>query len=428
MKSPEVPLLVMFAYHYPPENAIGGVRPFRFAKYLSRLGVRVHVLTAADVKSRPDLNAETVEDAFVARPREGFGWQIERAIRKLLLPGASGNQWAVGAYRAACNFLDRQSDVAPAVVYSTYPPLGTTLAGYWLAKRRHIPWILDFRDPMGDNPGDKHLHSHQRAIYRWLERRFVAAADCVIANTDAAQTRLHRKFPEMADKIYLLWNGFDPEQRLSSMAIPKRPQKVYSHVGELYEGRTIAPLLLSIARLIEGGRLSPLAVLIQLIGPIGSTSIPGPEFMAAAVQQGWLKIHSQNLPQAEAQRVMQESDGLLLIQPHSQLQVPGKLFEYVQIGRPVLAYILPDTPIERILRQSGVPCGFAYSSVDNATFDESVLKFFKLDTDAIKPSDWFEQNFNTRLHAEELYKWIDQLAVPLEEPQARLFSTTTVSR
>ena len=295
MHAPESKLLLLFAYHFPPENAIGGLRPYRFSKYLARLGVSPHTITGADVSTRPDLEAETVSDPFVTRPRQGLGWQIERAIRKFLLPGATGSQWAVHAYIAACKFLDSLKTCPPTFVFSTYPPLGTPLAGYFLARRRNLPWILDFRDPMGDNPGDKHLAGCQKAIYRYLERKFISAAACVLANTDAAQTRLQQAYPNMAYKIHLLWNGFDPEQRLAPLPVLKRDQRIYSHVGELYGGRVITSLLLSIDRLIQAGRLSPKEILIQLIGPVRSTSVPPPDFLAQAADLGWLKIRSEQL-------------------------------------------------------------------------------------------------------------------------------------
>src|SRR5882672_7431527 len=80
-------IVLIFAYHYPPENAIGGARPFRFSKYLSKLGYTCRVFTAADQTGRDDANTEYVPDPFVAHPRNGLGWQVERAIRKVFLPG-----------------------------------------------------------------------------------------------------------------------------------------------------------------------------------------------------------------------------------------------------------------------------------------------------------------------------------------------------
>jgi hypothetical protein len=240
-----------------------------------------------------------------------------------------------------------------------------------------------------------------------MERTFVQAADCIIANTDAAQARLQAKFPEKQDRIHLLWNGFDPEQRLNPAPLPARQQRVYSHIGELYEGRVITPVLLAIDRLIGAQKLSASQILIHLVGPIRGTSVPSPDFMTAAQQQGWLKVTPEQVPQAEAQRLMQTSDGLLLIQPHSTLQVPGKLFEYVQIGRPVFAYILPDTPIERILKQSKTPHVCAYASASDGSLEEALCAFFELDSTSVAPSDWFENGFNAQQHARQLFDLMD---------------------
>ena len=41
------PHLIMIAYHFPPAPEIGGMRPFRFRKYLQRMGYRCHVVTAS---------------------------------------------------------------------------------------------------------------------------------------------------------------------------------------------------------------------------------------------------------------------------------------------------------------------------------------------------------------------------------------------
>lgn len=76
-------LVLILAYHFPPENAIGAARPFRFAKYLSRMGYTCHVFTAADQFGRADPNIEYVPDPFVASPRSSLRWQIERAVRKV---------------------------------------------------------------------------------------------------------------------------------------------------------------------------------------------------------------------------------------------------------------------------------------------------------------------------------------------------------
>jgi glycosyltransferase involved in cell wall biosynthesis len=404
-------LLLVFAYHFPPDSAIGAARPFRFCKYLDRLGYDSYTITAADVRSRPDLKAEYVPDPFIARPREGFGWQVERFIRKFLLPGVTGTQWAVLAYRAARKFV-AQDPNRRVTIFSTFPPLGTHLAAFLLARKTGYPWIADFRDPLADNPGSGDLNDFQHKIYRRLERTFVNRAARVIANTDAAETRLKSMYPARAGNVHLIWNGFDPEQRLEALPLLENSCRVFSHVGELYEGRSITPLLESIKRLLDAGRLEQNKIKIRLVGAARTSSLPDPAFLEAATTEGWLDLIPHHVPQAEAHCIMQSSDGLLLVQPHSTLQVPGKLYEYLQIGRPILAFVPPHSSIERILQKSGIPYACAYSTGDGSALDDAVLRFFMLESATVTPNEWFETEFNAQHHAEKLARLIDELHKP----------------
>src|SRR4051794_2298830 len=116
-------LVVMFAYHYPPDTAIGGARPYRFSKYLKRLGYRIHVISAAKAAGAPEPDVTYIADPFYATPRDGMGWQVERAIRRTLLPGASGLRWAFRASELARNLI-RENANSRVTLLSTYPPVG----------------------------------------------------------------------------------------------------------------------------------------------------------------------------------------------------------------------------------------------------------------------------------------------------------------
>lgn len=399
-------LLLLFAYHFPPENAIGGVRPFRFYKYLPRLGLACHVITAADVRSRPELQAEYVPDPFITRPRQGVGWQIERFIRKFFLPGVTGTHWAVDAYRAGLKLLV-QNPRRRVAVLSTYPPLGTLLAGFLLARKAGLPWILDFRDPLAGNPQSGDINDFQRQIYRRIERLFVRRAAQVIANTDAAERMLKQAYPNRVNDIHLISNGFDPEDRLSPDPIPDRPYRVFSHVGGLYEGRSVTPLLESVKRLIDSGQLNQRQIKILLVGPARHTSIPDASFLEQATSAGWLETRFEGVPQEEAESINRTSDGLLLIQPGSAVQIPGKLYEYLQIGRPILAVMPPDSAIERVLCKSGITYRCAYSTSPADVFDAAVREYFNLPSTTEQPSEWFENEFNAQRHTEKLARIIE---------------------
>ncbi len=420
-------LVLMFAYHFPPENVIGALRPYRFYKYLTRLGYRCHVFTAAHVSQLPDLDAERVPDPFVDEPRRGTGWQVERAIRKFFLPGVTGSQWSARAYRAALSFLDSNPGYR-VTIFSTFPPIGTHFAGYWLARQRHLPWIADYRDPVGDNSIHDQLNRFQQDVFRRLEKIFVTSNDFAIANTDAAEANLKGKYPNHAARIQMISNGFDPEVRVGPLPLANPAIKVLAHVGELYGGRTVCPVLESIQRLIDRGRLSPRETLVRLVGPAVPGSTPDTEFMSKAVSQGWLTSDPERVAQDTAHQIIQTADYLLLIQNQSRLQVPAKLYEYIQIGRPILAFVQPESPVERILSQSGVPYRCFYPSMPPDRLDEVIFDFFQLDTSPVQASSWFEDRFNARSHAHKVAELIERVHRNEARQDARFGEEATATK
>ena len=400
-------LAIIFAYHFPPENAIGSVRPYRFHKYLSRLGYKCYVISAADVSSLTDVDGIGIQDPSVAKPREGVGWQIERAVRRFILPGALGCRWAVPAYRAGRRFIEQNPQYEQVTVLSTFPPFGAHLAAYWLSRRKRLPWIADYRDPLGDNPVFNHISASTQEMYRKAERFFVRAADFTVANTDAVQDKLKRIFPDRAERIELIWNGFDPEERMQALPVSSPDRKIVAHVGDLYGGRSVSPILESLRRLIDAGKLRADRFQVSLVGPVVEGSIPGPEFVKSAAQQGWLKMEQTRIPQNAARLLIQTADALLLLQPQSAIQVPGKLFEYLQIGRPILALVPKGSSVERILERSGVPYRCVYPSSTSDEIDSGVLEFFQFKEAQSCPNQWFENHFNVRTHSERIADLIE---------------------
>lgn len=385
--------VIIIAYHFPPENSVGGLRPFRFFKYLRRQGFECHVITAAPVSKDPEVAALTtsIPDPFTAG-RHNLGWHTERAIRRFLIPGVVGTHWSRLAYRAAASLIRERRNQA-ITVFSTWPPLGTHLAGWRLKRRFGVRWIADYRDPLAGRQAHGYGDVAERC-FQYLERTFMRRADVAIANTDSAEQVWRTKYPEFASKFHLIWNGFDPETRIAPLPIPDRPFRIFSHVGELYEGRTMAPILESFSRLVQAGRIDPTKVQIHQVGPAAAACLPDPSFLNAAQEQGWLKLVSQQVPKPDAVRLTQIADGLLIVQPQSALQVPAKLFEYVQIGRPLLAFVPPDSPVERILKGSGLPFRAIHTGARPEQFDSILLEFFSLPNEPVPASTWFENTFN----------------------------------
>ena len=309
-----------------------------------------------------------------------------------------GIRWAGNAARAArerVRAFRSENSGAQFTIFATFPPLGTLLAGRQLSRAEGIPWIADFRDPMdGQQPARGKWW--QRSAYLALERAMMRSARAVIANTDAAQDMLRKKYPAAIGKIHAIWNGFDPDDRLAALPRVSSDFRVLSHTGELYAGRTAAPILESIARLISRDRLAADGVRVRLVGDVEDGSLPDGAFLGRAHAQGWLELVPERITRQEALRIAQSSDYLLLLQSQSSTQVPGKLFEYLLIGRPILAYLQRDSPCGRVLARSGVPYRCVYTGDTAPIVDDTVAEFFRMPSAAVQASAWFAETFDVR--------------------------------
>ena len=398
------PELLLIAYHFPPSNAVGGARLFRFYKYLSLLGYHCHVLTAARQQNEdPDIAyvPDTARDQ-----REGFWWQAERWTARFALHSELALGWSRRASEAGLSFLGtRPGRRIP--ILSSGPPVGTHFAARRLARQSGMPWIADFRDPINSVAGER--APLQGIVAPFLERRVLKQANLVLANTGPMRDTWVGRYPRLQEKIHVCWNGFDPEDVVNRYALPARERKILSHVGELYGGRDLRPVLDTLQRLFDTGRLPNSAILVRQIGNVDEAWLPTKEFLNTAAAQGWLEFKAE-VPAAAARSLAQESDGLILVQPHTNVQVPGKLFEYVRLGRPILAFVMPDTPIEAILQRSGIPHVCLYPNMTEAAMDASILQFLTLlDGRPSEPSTWFLENFDARHQAAAL----DRLIQPL---------------
>jgi len=96
-----------------------------------------------------------------------------------------------------------------------------------------------------------------------------------------------------------------------------------------------------------------------------------------------------------SEQILWNSDFHLLLDWKEGLQVPAKLFEYIRVGRPVLAVTSQDSPSARILRQSGTPHLILSDGTPPGEVDERFLAFLRMPTDPVAPNSWFEEQFDS---------------------------------
>jgi glycosyltransferase involved in cell wall biosynthesis len=315
---------------------VGGLYPIQF---LGRLRRRVtNAATAAprspatSPKARRSLLSDLVQAVF-ATPDNDIGWVPTAVLSGLRMAARRKPSWII----------------------SSGPPHSVHVAAAALRILLRTRWLADFRDPWVGNPqaSDLYENAFARRISQYEERLTVRRADAVVLNTAALQRHFQKRYPENAAKFWCIPNGFDQavEQRPTLEVSRSNGAIRITHAGRLYAERDPRPLIQAIANLIADGRAKAGSVELLLVGDLN------PPFRVAETAKD-LGIEDcirllPTVPVDEARKLMAESSVLLLIQPQAAMQVPSKVFEYLGLGRPILALVDPGATAE-LIEQAGV--------------------------------------------------------------------------
>lgn len=376
--------LLLIAYAFPPAGGITVMRALSLAKYLPAEGFDVHVLSArnAAVPVRdPALLAHippsvTLHRAFtpeipfhlrkrlwdlVSRRRSGTGPAgpsspgsgslslFARAARRVFSPDPQV-VWVPNAVRAARRIIRRHRIHA---VLVTAPPFSAFLIGNALKRSSpSIRLISDFRDEwlrfyLTDFEFLRDDSIRRRA--ERVERQTVSLSDLVVAVTESSLREIRSRYPEQpAAKFALLHNGYDPEALrplFESCAPPPRPRGkvVVTHIGTAYSTASPSWYFQALDGLPPDIRS---CIETRFIGRISET-----EQRLLAARGGQVKILG-FLPQQEALRWIADTDYLLLTMTN-EFSLPGKLFEYLASGRPIIALSPENGEVARLIAETG---------------------------------------------------------------------------
>ena len=391
--------LLIVTHCFPPDPAPGSARVSRLYKYLPEFGYETYVITAGTSDGpRPRVT-------WVPIPSKNFG---ERLKRKFLFPADEDASWVQPAFDAATRLLDETPMDA---VLSTFPYIHQHTIGQRLKRRFALPWIADYRDPIIGNPF-RTTKGLPGMVDRFFDARFFADADLLIAVTDCVQREWIQRHPEIAAKSAVVWNGFDPEERIAPRPIPWRSQRVIAHFGGFYDGRNPAVPLESTLRLIQRREVDPGSFRFRLVGSLAPdihSRLDG--LYRELISTGCLELVPP-VSRSEALDEMMESDSLFLADNNDASighTVPAKLFEYIRVGRPILALTAGGSPVERILKMSGVRYVTLQSAMEETVVDSRMVEFLNFSTEPVTVSREFLTKFNGRNQARSMAGLIDNL-------------------
>jgi len=334
--------ILIVAQHAPPSPLVGARRPAALAKYLTRLGHRVTVLTSLASGAGPVPEARTVRSRdLLTTP---LNWrrqslQVQQgaaqgtyaqasALESLVPPDLSLISWTPFAVARAL----RES---PACVITTGPPQSAHLVGAAL-RARGAAWVADLRDGWTfDPPHAPWASPVLESVDSWLERSLLGRADRVVAVTEPIAADLRGRLDVPVDVIT---NGFDPEDRVGSadgILDPGRFSLV--HTGRLLAVGDAPRVLLEAALDAGAGEAADRPLEVVFAGPLSGAEtdlVADPRYAGVARAVG-------NLERADALALQREADALVVMATGTATRpsrsiATGKLFEYLAAQRPIL--------------------------------------------------------------------------------------------
>lgn len=385
--------LLYITHHYHRSN-MGAIRARRVARGLVRMGWRVTLLASGSreqagvrmeegvrIRTVDALSLEHVYARLRGRPVSGqptgsvkrrrdvqdYSIGLSSFINKWFLLPDKQAPWCRSAIRAARDEAETQGsfDVLLASIY----PRTCAVVGRDLSRAWGVPLVVEYRDLWTgaqyenlDQPTRLH-----RGLHRRLESSVLRQAVGVSCVCRGIRDYLGAAHPGACDgKFDLNYNFFDAAEYPARRAPrPGRPWTIL-YSGSVYLNRRPDMFFEGWKAFIDERSLTPHDVRFTWLGGIVAT--PGiREAIARLGLDPYIDYYGQ-VAHAESLQCLVDSDVSLLIQaPSDAIHIPGKLFEAMGAGTPILALSNPCETSEIIQKTgSGVVSGFTASEVKAA--------------------------------------------------------------
>ena len=366
--------VVLLTYYFPPAGAAGSLRMLAFTRHLPEFGwdpvvvtvgqmgvvfedetllarldpaVRIHrwfmplagswaLRKKTAVKDPPSSSRSTPATVKARKPR--LRSHVRHFIETMVALPDPAVGWSIASGIRAGNWMKAQG---VSVFVTTSPPYSTLLAGFIARAISGAAWVSDLRDPWATFQADP-TGTLRDFVGRTLQSQTIRHADKVLANTPRFREALLSQPGAAPDRIDTLPNGYDAEEiaRARANAAGRTSNGTFTivHAGGLYKGlRQPVEVLEAMARAMKAPGVTRN---IRLVLPGDSAYHHDADLKRRIVAlglEGRVEFPGY-VPHEEVLALEASADLLLLIQGGAfRIQVPSKAYEYLAIGRPILA-------------------------------------------------------------------------------------------
>jgi glycosyltransferase involved in cell wall biosynthesis len=378
--------VLIITYYWPPSGGAGVQRWLKFSRYLLRFGWQPVILTvepefAAYPAIDKSLEKEIPEDIIVYRTKatdwfriygnksnipsagfavnndDSFKGKISRFLRGNFFIPDPRKGWNKFAFRKACELISQEKINQ---IITTSPPHSTQLIGLRLKKKfPQIKWIADLRDPWTNiyyyNKFYPTLIS--KSIDKHYEKTVLKTSDRIITVSNSFKESFCSLVPSIEKKFSIIPNGYD-ELDFEDIKTHNPERFTISYVGTISGSYPINGLLAALKQIHD----EDIDFNLRFAGEINEKFRN--QILSLLPQQN-IEFNSY-MSHQKAIRFMTGSSLLILLIPDHQSNsgiIPGKLFEYLASGKPILCLGPADGDSATIIESTKAGKTFHYDDI-----------------------------------------------------------------
>ena len=343
--------ILMIAFHFPPNASIGAQRTFKTAEYLPEYGWDPIILTAKEQAYDSVEKSQNISEKILVNTYRSAALDVHRHLSFMgkhfgwMAIIDRWTTWVPGAIWKGIRIIKQHK---PDLIWSTAPIPSAHIIAAVLSKIFNIPWVSDYRDPF--------VYHHtsttklKTQILTRIDRMTIENCAAAIFTTQKT-TELYRNYfyAESSDKFNTVENGYDEQdwEKLSSYQLKSRSPISQNKFCLLYSG-VLYP---------NGRDPTSLFHAIQILKESEAIAEDNFEliFQGAGDGKDYLNLieslkitnivkFTPSVPYLDSLVCVKEANTLVIIQGQVfDYQVPGKLYEYIKSGKPIIVMTPNDS-------------------------------------------------------------------------------------
>lgn len=387
--------VLIITYYWPPAGGAGVQRWLKFVKYFREFNIEPIVYTVKngaypitddslfsdipqnlEILKKPIFEPQLLLSKFkklnnestgLLNPKPSFFNKIIQYIRANYFIPDSRKYWVKPSVKFLKKYIENNKID---IVITTGPPHSLHLIGWHLKNELNIKWISDFRDPWTEIDYFYQLPLSKKAMqkHKELEKQILTFSDAVLVVGKTMQ----EKFEAFNNRVYVVTNGFDIEPVNNKITLDLKFS--ITHIGSMNADRNPKILWEVLSEIVTENTDFANDLALKLIGKTDNSVIQslGNNNLLEFVEKYTYLPHNKIISLQRKSQVL-----LLAVNnvPSAKQILTGKVFEYLNANRPILAIAPEDGDLANLI--STTKSGFVVDFNNKSKLKDLILELYQ---------------------------------------------------